>query len=181
MRVFIAVNFPEQVKKRLALIQRELRAQFGRGNFTRLENLHLTLSFIGEVRPEAIAGITAAMNELAYEPIEFSLSGFGTFGRRGDILWMGLRESSALCDVYEQLSAALERAGYPRESRKFSPHLTLAREVAKKSAFDIGEFAERIGAIDCRADAVSLMCSERVNGALVYREIYSKKSNADNR
>jgi 2'-5' RNA ligase len=94
--------------------------------------LHLTVKFLGEV-PDSDVGAVAeavARGAGAAEPFTMTISGNGCFPPRGAvrIVWAGTQEpSGVLLQGVEAINGELERAGYPRERRRFSPHITIGR------------------------------------------------------
>ena len=132
MRLFIAINFDDEVKRKLVEMQNRLRKCALRGNFTSYNNLHLTLVFLGEVS-DNLELLHKAMNNVTVSPFSITISGDGRFKRdRGDIWWAGVEENGSLNLLQSQLSKALLDTGFPVEERKYTPHLTLAREVQAK-------------------------------------------------
>lgn len=167
MRLFIAINFSDEIKKELLRGVRELREKSISGNFTRENNLHLTLAFIGET--DRSSDIENIMREFEFRPFPLTIGGCGVFKRfGGDIFWAGVRENPQLSAVVRRLSAALIDAGFDIDDRKFTPHITLGREVVTQSKVRI-----IIPDITMTADRISLMKSERINGKLTYTEIYA--------
>ena len=131
MRLFIAVLLNEEAKDYLFSAAESLRLQSVSGSFTRRENFHLTLAFLGET--ERAGDVKQAMNRVKEAPFSITLEGFGHFARRGgDIYWAGIRESGELIHLQEQLSRRLKEAGFSLEDRPFRPHLTLGRQVILK-------------------------------------------------
>ena len=176
MRLFIAVNFNEDLKDLMCGVMRELKAQASRGSFTDRDNLHLTLAFLGEIEPGRLGEITAVMKKLRSRPAELVFKGIGRFRRDGgDIYWMGAEKSSSLVSLHEELTALLRESGFPVEAREFRPHLTLGREVALKSGLDRDRFMKSMPDMRMTADIVSLMKSERINGKLTYTEIFAEQ------
>lgn len=82
MRIFVAVEFEQHTKDHLYSIQKHIMNHSTSGNFTRPENFHLTLKFIGEVQPSFVKEITAAISEAAKEcsPFKLCLGGLETSG-----------------------------------------------------------------------------------------------------
>lgn len=175
MRLFIAINFPEEVKREIADIQNQLKEHGLSGNFTLFENLHLTLVFLGEVRPDRINALRRIMDCAAAPAFRISMSGIGSFRRYGgDIWWMGIEENASLAGLHGKLSEELDGEGFEVELRKFTQHLTLAREVRLKEDFDPAAFSRGISAVSSEVSKISLMKSERIGGRLVYTEIYGR-------
>mgnify|MGYP000920402831 FL=1 len=172
MRLFVAVNFEDAFKLRLARHMEELRKNALRGNFSRVSNLHVTLAFIGET--ERLAEAEEALMAVEFEPFEISFDHVGLFKRRGgDICWLGVREDRELKALAGAVSRELKKRGFELEDREFKAHLTLGREVVFKSGFEPAGFVLPHD-LGCRVDKISLMKSERIKGVLTYTELKSK-------
>ncbi|MDR0570920.1 MAG: RNA 2',3'-cyclic phosphodiesterase [Clostridiales Family XIII bacterium] len=169
MRLFIAVNFNTDTRERLIALREELRSCARRGNFSLDDNLHLTLVFLGNCNTEQIADAKAAMANLSFEPFRTIVERVGRFKRdAGDIWWAGLREDKPLMNLQRELSDNLRSAGFAIESRKYSPHITLGREVmTDRAPWRVSPFGEIVMSIE-------LMKSERMDGKLTYTAIYQK-------
>lgn len=173
MRLFIAINFEEEIKNRLCEAIGQLRDDSLQGNFTRRENLHLTLVFIGET--QRVEDIKHAMDAVRAEPFSLKIGGLGRFKRQGgDIYWMGVEKNYTLTAIYEQLYDELSRAGFRLESRAYKPHLTLGREVVLQDGFDRNAFDKAFPQMTVQVEKISLMKSERIGGKLVYTDIYDR-------
>jgi 2'-5' RNA ligase len=133
LRLFLALELPEQLRGALAALQERLRSGEEGWRWVRPEGLHVTLRFLGEVAPERLPELSPAFREAAARgaPPEIEVEGLGTFPPRGRprVLWVGLRDRSGggLATAAAALEAAAREAGFPAEERAFSPHLTLAR------------------------------------------------------
>jgi 2'-5' RNA ligase len=180
MRLFIAINPSYDEKTRLQSSQDKIKQISAKGNFTRLDNLHLTLVFLGETDISLINSIKQITAEAVAlwngNPFAIIFDHLGRFTnmRGGDIWWLGTQNSLQLNTLQRQISLALEQAGFPIEKRKFKPHLTLARRVRLKT--NIPEKAQtplQKDACAVLAKRVSLMKSESIDGVLTYSEIWS--------
>ncbi len=175
MRLFIAVNLNEEIRDYLSeAIEKVKRCSAG-GTFSRRENLHLTLVFLGEVSEGLLGAVKSAMNRINEKPFLLSIEGFGKFRRRGgDIHWAGVSGNDALFLIQKLLSTELKKAGFSLEDREYSPHLTLGREIRipDTSMDPYGSLAD--GKREMTVSKISLMKSERINGRLVYTEIYER-------
>ncbi|MDR0310908.1 MAG: RNA 2',3'-cyclic phosphodiesterase [Acidobacteriota bacterium] len=171
MRLFIAINFNDDTKNGLFALCDELRANSKRGKFSLPENLHLTLVFLGECDAKQTDAVKAIMDSTNFEPFDLTIERIGRFKRDGgDIWWAGVRESKALLDLQRNLTAALSAEGFSLDKRKYSPHITLGREIITKADHrHIKEFGETVSSIE-------LMKSERIGGKLTYTAIYSKRA-----
>ncbi|HHV63880.1 MAG TPA: RNA 2',3'-cyclic phosphodiesterase [Peptococcaceae bacterium] len=175
MRLFIAINLSESLKDEIASIMQNLKSFALQGNFTRRENLHLTLAFLGEVAPTRIESIKQAMDKVSGGQFTLSIRELGHFPRSGgDIYWLGVEKNSSLLKLHTELCRELKAAGFKLEGRGFKPHLTLGRQIVLRTAFDQAEFSSKIPPLFQEVDRISLMKSERPDGILTYTEIYSK-------
>jgi 2'-5' RNA ligase len=130
MRLFIAVNFNDETRARLLALRDKLRSLSKRGNFSAPENLHLTLVFLGECDVKQAAVVKAIMNAVKFEPFGITINNIGMFKRGAtDIWWAGAEISEPLINLQRDLTNRLTDAGFTLDKRKYSPHITLGREV----------------------------------------------------
>ena len=169
MRLFVAIRFSPQVNAALLQAQNALRHQ-GTGNFTRPENFHLTLAFIGETK--RIDAAISAMKHICSDPFTLKLSHIGNFG---NIYWAGTTGNPALSALQQQISELLECEGFSLEKRIFRPHLTLCRRFRPQGELDLETVNAVLDTPSCRITRVSLMESKQFQGRLIYTERYGKK------
>ncbi len=162
MRLFAAVNFDDPFKNAILSYQRELRGAALSGNFSRPENLHLTLAFIGEVRDASKA--LRAVKSVSVDPFEVRLSKSGHFG---NLYWLGVESGGKGEDLAGRVRDALRREGVSFDPKPFKAHITVAREV-EWAGEPVRFPVPKASAVVSR---ISLMKSERINGRLVYSEI----------
>jgi 2'-5' RNA ligase len=135
VRLFVALEIPSAVRENLAALINELRAadassSKNKARWVRPENLHVTLKFIGNVDAGELDAIRAALAEVrSGSAVELRFRGLGFFPneKRPRVLWDGMEASPNLATLAADIDARLEKLGIPRETREFSPHLTLAR------------------------------------------------------
>ena len=160
MRLFIAVEFNGYILGTLKRIQGEMKKAGCRGRYTKEENLHLTLAFIGEYDdPDKVI---EAMKAARFKPFDIELSGSGHFG---NLYWAGLKKNPELEAYAERLRKGLSDKGIPFDKKKFSPHITLMRDA---------EFAGRGPKIDgakMRVEKISLIKSEFTGKGMKYTVI----------
>lgn len=124
IRLFAAIELPETVRLQLSLLQGGIPG----ARWSPIENLHLTLRFIGEVSEAVARDIDDVLADIREPPFSLSLKGVGEFGRKeGRTLWAGVSNGDALQHLAAKIESALQRMGQPAETRKYSPHVTLAR------------------------------------------------------
>lgn len=163
MRLFVAIRFSPAVEQALWAAVGDLRRQ-GDGTFTRRENLHLTLAFIGETdRLEEVKSALAPLTGSG--PV--CLEAGGPLGRFGDLWWAGIRGGPALAALASAVQTALRQAGFAIERRAWKPHVTLVRRWRGPTP------RTQVAPAAMTADAVRLMRSDRVDGRLTYTEVYS--------
>jgi len=130
MRLFVALDIPEDVRGSLAALSAQLRPACKDARWARIEGLHVTLKFIGETPSENTAKIQSALASIPPRvaiPMFFRGLGFFPNERRPRVLWAGVEAAPELAALAAAVEVALEPLGIPRETRTFSPHLTLAR------------------------------------------------------
>lgn len=91
--------------------------------------MHLTLRFIGEVDETVADEISLALTGVRFDSFEIALGGVGIFGkgRAARSLWAGIVEPTQVVSLHEKIDRVLDRVGIAPETRKFKPHITLAR------------------------------------------------------
>lgn len=139
LRLFVALEPTDLVRRRLAALQAGLRRAAGRHagdvRWVPPENVHLTLRFLGAVPEERLDAVKAAVAEAAAAsaPLHLDVGGTGAFPspRRARVLWAGVggagSEVARLSELVLGLGRLLAPLGFPPEERPFSPHLTLGR------------------------------------------------------
>jgi 2'-5' RNA ligase len=137
VRLFVALEIPSEVRGNLAALIEELRALEApnspyakKMHWVRPENLHVTLKFIGAAPAEKLDAIRNTLSCVASPHIvEVRFRGLGTFPneKRARVFWAGVEGTPNLATLADDVDVQLGKAGFPRESRSYSPHLTLAR------------------------------------------------------
>jgi 2'-5' RNA ligase len=136
MRIFCAVDLPDDVRARAAAhisrLREAPRTSPLKIGWERAEKLHLTLKFLGELTPERVEALTRAASRAAesVEKFALTLEEAGAFPAHGNprVLWLGLRdETNHLNALHERLEEECARENFPREARRFHPHITIAR------------------------------------------------------
>jgi 2'-5' RNA ligase len=170
MRLFIAINFTDITRQKLLMLRDEVREKSKHGRFSLPENIHLTLAFLGECDHEQTTAAKAAMNAVTFNPFDIHINNVGRFKRHGeDVWWAGVAENKILTDLQAHLTDGLIKAGFTLEKRKYSPHITLGREIITDAKpWSIEPLKEAVNSIE-------LMKSERINGKLTYTAIYNRK------
>jgi 2'-5' RNA ligase len=134
LRLFIAIELSPKVKQGISRLQGNLKQRLPPRvvRWTNPEGIHLTLKFLGDTSPDKVQAVTQGMLAAAagFEPFELRVAGFGCFPnpRRARVLWAGVPDApNALAGVQRAIDLQMARLDYARETRPFSPHLTLGR------------------------------------------------------
>jgi 2'-5' RNA ligase len=150
IRTFICIEIPETIKERIAELQRALRRIDSRVSWTKPSNIHLTLKFLGDVSESRIDSVRLATERAAISiaPFEIEVGGAGCFPspRAPRVLWIGLVTlPDALKQLHERLEAELFREGFPREAKRFAPHLTIGRVRDPRNGSRLAEELQATG------------------------------------
>ena len=151
-RIFVALELPESLRQKITRHMDRLREQLPevRASWTRAQNLHLTLKFLGDTPVARVEAVAAALSGAANScgPFEIAVGDCGAFPPRGkpNVLWIGIDDPSG---KLHKLQAALETecadAGFQRDQRTFHPHLTIARLRHPSDARGLAEVHRRLG------------------------------------
>jgi 2'-5' RNA ligase len=130
MRLFLAIELPDDVRAHLIEVRQCLESGLPKISYTRGENLHLTLKFLGEVEPKKVAGITESLAMIKPARIELAASGMDCFPNRGPIKIVTAKLDGTLPPLRALVEAIEQRCkflGFEKEQRAYRPHVTLAR------------------------------------------------------
>ena len=129
-RIFIALKI--NVSEELAAVYASLKHKLSNEKikWVPLENIHITLRFIGEIPEESVQKICSHLcpaHDFTHVRIEFS--GIGIFGSSYNprVIWLGIKTNTDITAVAMQLQQQLEQIGFLPDRQNFVPHLTLAR------------------------------------------------------
>ena len=131
MRIFFAIDFPENIKEILLERITKLKRSFPAFKWIRKPALHLTLKFIGEIPFDTVDQIADMLTEPLGSIDSFSLSttqfGFFPNSKRARVFYLDLEKSETLNRCFNTIEQNLESLGIEKENRRFHPHITLAR------------------------------------------------------
>jgi len=137
LRTFVAVDVSNAVRRYAESLKRELAACLTEIHWTRPDNLHLTLKFLGDVPETELAGVCRAVRLAVadQDPLEIECACLGAFPSqdRPRTLWVGIRQGEDLLrTLQEQIDERLTQHGFPPERRRFHGHLTIGRISRRK-------------------------------------------------
>lgn len=177
MRLFIGIDLPEDIKKKLLAFQMELKELGIRGSWKVQENFHITLEFLGEVEPNVIPMITETMTQVAknHQAVSLNVGGLGAFPswRRPHTIWTAVSgELKKLNEIRNELHRELAQKGIALEERPFKPHLTLASrpevdrvDLASVQSKKVGEFIVK---------EIVLFESKAISGKRIYTHLFEE-------
>jgi len=144
MRIFIAIELDEPIIKSIsALVDKLSKKNREAGiKWVRQEGIHLTLKFLGEIQEERLAAVKSVLEETSksFDSFRLEVTGTGYFPtdkRNPRVLWVGVKAEETLIKLQDSLETRLEKIGFPREKRKFHPHLTLGRVKSVQFVQDV--------------------------------------------
>jgi RNA 2',3'-cyclic 3'-phosphodiesterase len=179
VRLFIAINFPEDLRSALHAAMAPLRLAAPEVRWVDAPRIHLTMKFLGEHPESAVAPLVSALEHIGvqYDPIPLELGGLNAFPnlRQPRVVWLGVRADPKLELLHHDVEHACAALGYPVEGRAFRPHVTLGR-VRERAAHPARIAAAARGITheaSSTAEALDLMVSEHVSGAPAYRVVGS--------
>ena len=128
MRTFLGIKIP--ATKEISEFVKEIKSTNIDAKFVEQENYHINLKFFGNKSEEEISKIVSATEKVAskFHSFKLFLSGAGVFPSKSfvRVVWIGIN-SNELEGLYNMLENKFEEIGIPKESRKFTPHLTICR------------------------------------------------------
>ena len=176
LRCFIAIEIPETIKKSIAAIIDNLKKSDSDVKWVSEENIHITLQFLGETEESLIPDIKGALYKILapYSSFYIKIADVGCFpsGKRPRVIWVGIKESQSLINLYKDISNEMVKFGYQKEERGFTPHVTIGRV---KSNRNMRELLSRLDELkvtdfpDFEVQDIKLMKSElKPSGAKYY-------------
>lgn len=179
MRLFVALDLNDAVRAEIATFCETLQAEFPSARWARIEGIHVTLKFIGEVPEESVEQIEGALSAVDSDsPVEMNFRGAGFFPneRRPRVFWIGIDATPNLAEMVARIETQLEPLGVSRESREFRPHLTLARISESRGIEKLRDALRRQGPVEfgaVRTSEMHLYQSELGRGGAKYTRLKS--------
>ena len=168
-RLFVSIELPRSITQSLAELDPHLRGV----RWLAPEQMHLTLSFLGNVPGEAEEALKKNLDAIAWKAFYLPISGLGTFPGKGrpNILWVGVGTGHPhLFQLHKRVQEAAIGAGLEPDLRSFHPHVTLAR-CRDVSGESVRPFLRTHAAFDAGMIHVESFClnsSELTLGGSVY-------------
>lgn len=145
IRAFIAIYTSAEIKQNLGRVQEQLQRVDGGVKWVAPENMHFTLTFLGDIPSGKVEPVALAMDTAAATAVPFSydVSGLGYFGSRRSpkVIWAGISAPPTLAELHKTVCAGISGLDIPLEERAFKPHLTIGRV---RSIRNVGPFMQKI-------------------------------------
>ena len=127
MRLFVAIEIPEEIKDYLCGIREEIADSRNKIRLVNKDNMHLTLKFLGEVQPNKLDDIKANLKKITFKPFSVVLDNIGVFPNEGYIrvVWVGLKPEEHVLELQKNIDENLKKLF--KKEKDFKPHLTIAR------------------------------------------------------
>ena len=180
LRLFFAVELPEEIIGHLSYITNKLyRYGLPSIKWVDVNNIHLTLKFLGDTSENLVDSITSTMRTTVSDvsPFILQIKGIGTFPnmRRPRILWAGVKGNlEPVARIKNRLEQTMEMQGFVKEQRPFSPHLTIGRINAQLSPQELERLDRAIPEINnlspvyMQVNALSLIESRLTRSGAIY-------------
>ena len=187
IRSFIAIELPQNVKRGLEQIKNKVKQEGYAGiKWVNTEGTHVTLKFLGNISREQEIEISKILEETTKEisPFNLEIAGLGAFPDLGQprVLWVAINgEVAKLTRLQQEIDFLLSSRGFPKESRPFVPHLTLARlsdSMLPEEKRKIGTFIKSLkleADFQFNAEAVSLIRSKLTPTGAIYSCLFTAK------
>jgi len=180
MRCFVAIDLDPTARQALADLSNRMRRRLPAASLRWVDpqHIHLTVKFLGELKPDESEAVVASLTEGAARvgPADLTLTGLGAFpnAARARVIWVGIQEASGrLSQLHQATEQAMATLGYQRDERAFQPHLTVARvrpdiDRTDREALAAGLRQEQVGelAISRMAEVVLFRSDLRPSGAV---------------
>jgi len=169
MRSFIGIPLNNNTQDEIYKIYPQIKNL----RFTKKENLHITVKFLGEVKEEGIGKIKKIIEESCSDLEKFKiscnrLSSFPTLSS-ARVIWVNVIEGAKIIEkIYNKLEEKLEKLGFQTENRKYIPHITIARA---KNTVDITDYLKTFE-INSTAESIVLYKSDLKPGGPEYTKIF---------
>ncbi len=141
IRTFVALEISKEIRARTSRLIGRLNQSGAEANWVTPENLHLTMTFLGDVNDVAVHEVCMATQDVVrqYEPFEVQCRGTGAFPRLESprVFYVAVHEGfDAMVEMQRDLTNAFRDIGFQKEKGKYQPHLTIGRMMRGKYAND---------------------------------------------
>ncbi len=177
MRAFVAIDLPEEIRKKLHALEGGMP---GRVSLVQEQNLHITLQFLGDINEAALTKVVAAVSAIKENPFKVEIKGISYFGKKEEVrvVFAGIDDGNKTASIYSRLCDSLSSSGVSFKAEKeYTPHVTLGRPKPGPQT----ELLEFIGkhsgdSFGCfEANSISVKKSTLAPDCPVYETLYESK------
>lgn len=163
MRAFIGIKPSNETLRRISLLMQNFHKNKFIGNYTDINNIHITLNFLGEIRDDQVDIVKNIIEERKNRTFEITIKRIKTLK---DMIILEIALTDELLVLQKDLEEELMDKGFKLEKRRYYPHITLIRET--------NLVIDKPIEINNKVDAIELFSSERKFGKIIYIEKYKK-------
>ncbi|MCK4578932.1 MAG: RNA 2',3'-cyclic phosphodiesterase [Candidatus Marinimicrobia bacterium] len=174
-RTFLGFDLPRSVSERVVGLRTLVDDPKSAVKWVKGRNIHLTMRYLGPTPAGILPEITDQVSQVVSPllPIRVSVEGTGVFTApsRPRVLWLGLAgETGRLAELEQAIHAAIGPLGFPREERRYTPHITIGRvRYPQKITPDVTNFlAARYEPVDLNLSELHLFESRQENRGVIY-------------
>lgn len=177
IRSFLAIDLADDLKPKIADVQREFKKTDANIKYVPSQNMHFTLKFFGNIDEDMVEDISKAVEKVIgnYSSFELSIEGCGSFPNQNTIkvLWIGISKDSRITDLQKDLDKEFKKLGFKKE-RNYISHLTIGRPRNSKNRNQIKDTINsmknvKIGTM--RVNKISLKKSTLTPQGPIYEDI----------
>lgn len=176
MRLFVAVNLTDEVRRQVVDAMAPIRLPDARVRWVAEESFHVTVKFLGEVGTDEVTASQEVMDDVArrFESFEIGYGGFGAFpnASRPKTIWMGCEYQATLELIQHEMVLQMAGIGFEPEGRRFNPHVTLGRVMRNTARGELDSILSIMETLNFETadyvETIDLMASVRTAGGSRY-------------
>lgn len=163
MRAFIGIKLDDAIDD-ISLIIENLKIKDRFANYTLLNNVHITLEFLGEIQESMVSKIEDIFSNINNDSFNLEIKSLTNLR---DLVILDVFENEELIDLQRDLRKSLKEVGITVQDRKYYPHITLARKASIKVYLNYNKVV--------KVREIILFSSKKINGVLTYTPVLIKK------
>ncbi|MCM1989563.1 RNA 2',3'-cyclic phosphodiesterase [Oceanirhabdus seepicola] len=178
MRIFIGIPLSHELKEFLRKMQTEIENNCNRGRFTKSENLHITLNFLGELNESKAGEIEKIIKNIVrkFNGFNIVVKGIGFFENNNKRLYFAkIEQNDKLVRLQKELSNELSKIGLYSERRAYKPHITLGRNVELVDGYNTESMENNC--FEDQVKQVTIFESLFLKDGVEYNELFTERFN----
>ncbi|MEO3878703.1 RNA 2',3'-cyclic phosphodiesterase [Rheinheimera fenheensis] len=166
MRLFFSLKFTPEQQQLLQPYQQQALDLCPAAKAVDVDNLHLTLFFLGQVDATQQQQLISAVKQITIPPFGLTLDTLSGFSRPKIVYLAPSEVPDALLQLHQQLAALCKAAGFSDIHDKYRPHITLARHAVRDAALQ-----QSVEPLTLQVSEFALYQSGQFDGRLQYRPL----------